>query len=179
MYFGSDFFTGNQIECGCLDIWNSHWQVCLWQEPFPFLPVKCKDWEEVWLDSGTESAFISQGTEQQLLSSLRPPITMILLLDGHSLPPPCAIPLPLFSPRTAESCYSMQLCCGASSVRGRPRTPGKMRVSSVWRAISDSWWVDGAAEGQHQTGGRWRGQWEGNTTLYLTLITLVGILDGF
>lgn len=150
--------------------------------PFLSLVVKSKDWEqEIWTVGLNQPSAL--GTEEQQFSCLRPPSTwtaLLVLLDGCNLPPTTCNPPASLQPLTALPCSSTWLCCGAGSIggcsgcKGSPLGPGCLwgcgwaGGCSSWRAIPDNWQVDEAAGGQVQTGGRWRGQREGNTTLYST-----------
>lgn len=150
--------------------------------PLLFLTAMCKDWEEdTWLSRRLEQPS-AQRMKQELHSCPGPAMagaTLLVLLNGCSLPPPPAASASLQA-LTALLCSSTQLCCSVGSIPGCLGHGGSVAGPrwlqggqwaggySSWRAIPDSRQVDGAAGGQHQTGSRWRGQQEGNTTLYST-----------
>lgn len=123
--------------------------------------------------------------EQQLLSCLRPPIACCRMdvVSPHLLQP---TPLPPSAPdRSPVLVLHFWLhprpFQGAEGAR-RARDASVEASEQVGTAAGEqsqtvSRWMEQQG-GQHQMGGRWRWQWEGNITLYSSLITLVGILRG-
>lgn len=150
--------------------------------PFLSLPAKCKDWkEEIWLNRGLNQpsalGWSSRNAAALDLPWLESPCWCgwTDTISLHHLQPSTSL-----QPLTALPSSSTQSCCGVSSIPGCLGHWGSVAGPqwlqggqwagghSSWRAIPDSQQVDGAAGGQHQTGSRWRGQQEGNTTLYST-----------
>lgn len=172
------------MQCCCLDIWNPHQHVFLWQGPFLSLPVKREDWEqELSLNSRAEPAFSRGDGAIETTSAAsgfpspeRPCWCCRMdIASLHHLQPLCLPSALNSSPVLLHvamlQCWIHPRQFGAQREHGGPGRPGGRGWAgghSSWRAIPDSRQVDGAAGGQHQTGGRWRGRREGNTTLYST-----------